>query len=116
MHCGESASLRRYPDAESSTAFPRGSRRNLRRRRMGKSRRSHGVHRPVRVQPPSPSWFPSCYSQRTGYPVVPPKMEYQLTNLGFTLSAALFGVVIRAANNLDTVEKARRDFDYHAAG
>ncbi|MFP3606909.1 winged helix-turn-helix transcriptional regulator [Paraburkholderia sp. SIMBA_053] len=52
---------------------------------------------------------------RTIYPVVPPKVEYKLTNLGITLSAAFCGVWVWAANNLDAVEEARRDFDDRAA-
>ncbi|RQU38941.1 transcriptional regulator [Burkholderia cenocepacia] len=53
---------------------------------------------------------------RTVYPVVPPKVEYKLTNLGITLSAAFCGVWVWAANNLDAVEDARRDFDNRPAG
>lgn len=49
--------------------------------------------------------------QRTVYPVVPPKVEYTLTSLGVTLSAAFCGVWVWAANNLDEIEKSRRDFD-----
>nr|WKF60690.1 HTH-type transcriptional activator HxlR [Paraburkholderia busanensis] len=45
------------------------------------------------------------------YPVVPPKVEYRLTDLGITLGAAFCGVWVWAADNLDAVEKARRDFD-----
>ena len=48
---------------------------------------------------------------RTVHPVVPPKVEYRLTGLGLTLGAAFCGVWIWAANNLNDVEKARRDFD-----
>lgn len=48
---------------------------------------------------------------RTVYAVVPPKVEYQLTDLGITLGAAFCGVWVWAANNLDEVEKARGDFD-----
>ncbi|MCU1740628.1 MULTISPECIES: winged helix-turn-helix transcriptional regulator [Pseudomonas] len=49
--------------------------------------------------------------QRTVYAVVPPKVEYTLTSLGVTLSAAFCGVWVWAANNLDEIEKSRRDFD-----
>jgi len=52
---------------------------------------------------------------RTVYPVVPPKVEYKLTDLGITLGAAFCGVWVWAANNLDDVEKARRDFDERPA-
>jgi DNA-binding HxlR family transcriptional regulator len=47
---------------------------------------------------------------RKVYPVVPPKVEYSLTELGLTLSAAFCGVWVWAADNLDAVEKARRAF------
>jgi DNA-binding HxlR family transcriptional regulator len=48
---------------------------------------------------------------RTVYPVVPPKVEYELTDLGVTLSAAFCGVWVWAANNLDAVENARAEFE-----
>jgi DNA-binding HxlR family transcriptional regulator len=48
---------------------------------------------------------------RTVYPVVPPKVEYRLTDLGITLGAAFCGVWVWAANNLDRVEQARLAFD-----
>jgi hypothetical protein len=47
-------------------------------------------------------------------PVVPPKVEYKLTELGLTLGAAFCGVWIWAAENLKQVEQARRDFDEKA--
>jgi DNA-binding HxlR family transcriptional regulator len=52
---------------------------------------------------------------RTVYPVVPPKVEYKLTDLGITLGAAFCGVWVWAANNLDSVENARQDFDNRPA-
>jgi DNA-binding HxlR family transcriptional regulator len=51
---------------------------------------------------------------RTVYPVVPPKVEYQLTALGLSLGAAFCGVWVWAADNLAQVEKARRVFDRKA--
>jgi len=48
---------------------------------------------------------------RKVYPVVPPKVEYSLTTLGFTLGAAFCGVWVWAANNLEEIEQARADFD-----
>jgi DNA-binding HxlR family transcriptional regulator len=51
---------------------------------------------------------------RTVYPVVPPKVEYQLTGLGSTLSEAFCGVWIWADQNLTKVEAARRAFDERA--
>lgn len=51
---------------------------------------------------------------RKVYAVVPPKVEYGLTYLGLSLSAAFCGVWVWAAENLDQVEQARRDFDGRA--
>lgn len=48
---------------------------------------------------------------RTVHPVVPPKVEYKLTPLGFSLGAAFCGVWMWADENLDQVEKARAAFD-----
>lgn len=48
---------------------------------------------------------------RTVHPVIPPKVEYRLSDLGSTLSAAFCGVWIWAAHNLQRVEDARRAFD-----
>jgi DNA-binding HxlR family transcriptional regulator len=48
---------------------------------------------------------------RTVHPVVPPKVEYKLTPLGFSLGAAFCGVWVWAAENLEQVEDARRTFD-----
>jgi DNA-binding HxlR family transcriptional regulator len=51
---------------------------------------------------------------RKVYPVVPPKVEYKLTDLGLTLSAAFCGVWVWAAENLSKVEEARARFDKKA--
>ena len=48
------------------------------------------------------------------YPVVPPKVEYQLTELGLTLGAAFCGVWVWAGDNLAAVERARSAFDQRA--
>lgn len=48
---------------------------------------------------------------RTVHPVVPPKVEYKLTQLGMSLGAAFCGVWVWAAENLKHVEQARREFD-----
>lgn len=48
---------------------------------------------------------------RTVHPVVPPKVEYKLTPLGFSLGAAFCGVWVWAAENLKQVEDARRTFN-----
>ena len=48
---------------------------------------------------------------RTVHPVVPPKVEYHLTQLGLSLGAAFCGVWVWAAENLKQVERARDLFD-----
>ncbi|WCT74264.1 helix-turn-helix domain-containing protein [Sphingomonas naphthae] len=48
---------------------------------------------------------------RTVHPVVPPKVEYRLTDLGFTLAEAFCGVWSWAAANLERIEAARAAFD-----
>ena len=47
---------------------------------------------------------------RTVYPVVPPHVEYRLTELGASLGAAFCGVWMWAEKNYDAVERARRAF------
>jgi DNA-binding HxlR family transcriptional regulator len=51
---------------------------------------------------------------RTVYPVVPPKVGYALTELGFTLGTAFCGVWVWAAENLKRVDDARQAFDTRA--
>ena len=51
---------------------------------------------------------------RTVHPVVPPRVDYALTPLGNSLSAAFCGVWIWAEKHLDTVEQARHRFDTRA--
>lgn len=48
---------------------------------------------------------------RKVHPVVPPRVEYKLTHLGYSLGAAFCGVWLWAAENLKYVEQARRQFD-----
>ena len=48
---------------------------------------------------------------RTVHPVVPPKVEYRLTPLGLSLSAAFCGVWIWAEKHIGDVERARTAFD-----
>ena len=52
---------------------------------------------------------------RTVHPVVPPKVEYKLTELGMSLGAAFCGVWIWASEHLERVEKARQTFDRKVA-
>ena len=48
---------------------------------------------------------------RTIHPVVPPHVDYELTGLGFTLSAAFCGVWVWASENHHVVDQARTSFD-----
>ena len=48
---------------------------------------------------------------RTVHPVVPPRVEYKLTGLGLSLSAAFCGVWMWAEKHLEEVERARIAFD-----
>ena len=48
---------------------------------------------------------------RTVHPVVPPRVDYALTPLGNSLSAAFCGVWTWAERHLDMVEAARAQFD-----
>ena len=48
---------------------------------------------------------------RTVHPVVPPKVEYRLTELGLSLGAAFCGVWMWAEQHLEEVERARATFD-----
>jgi DNA-binding HxlR family transcriptional regulator len=54
--------------------------------------------------------------ERTVHPVVPPKVEYRLTQLGMSLGAAFCGVWVWAAEHLKHVEQARRAFDKKGRG
>lgn len=48
---------------------------------------------------------------RTVHPVVPPKVEYRLTSLGLSLSAAFCGVWMWAEQHIGQIEQAREEFD-----
>jgi DNA-binding HxlR family transcriptional regulator len=48
---------------------------------------------------------------RTVHPVIPPKVEYRLTDLGFSLAEAFCGVWMWAEANLDRIETSRAAFD-----
>jgi len=53
---------------------------------------------------------------RTVHPVIPPKVEYKLTPLGYSLGAAFCGVWLWAEKHLDEIERARAAFDQRSAG
>lgn len=48
---------------------------------------------------------------RTVHAVIPPKVEYRLTDLGFSLAEAFCGVWTWAETHLDRIEAARQAFD-----
>jgi DNA-binding HxlR family transcriptional regulator len=48
---------------------------------------------------------------RTVHAVIPPRVEYKLTDLGLSLAAAFCGVWTWAEANLTRIEKARKAFD-----
>lgn len=48
--------------------------------------------------------------ERTVYPVIPPRVEYELTKLGRTLSEAFCGVWIWAEKNRKAIGAARKAF------
>lgn len=52
---------------------------------------------------------------RTVHPVIPPRVEYRLTDLGLTLGEAFCGVWIWAKDNLDRIEAARAEFNSRSA-
>jgi len=52
---------------------------------------------------------------RTIHPVIPPRVEYRLTDLGLGLGDAFCGVWIWAAENLQRIETARKAFDTRTA-
>ena len=53
---------------------------------------------------------------RTAHPVIPPKVEYRLTDLGFSLAEAFCGVWMWAEKNLERIETSRAAFDEAKAG
>ena len=48
---------------------------------------------------------------RTIHPVIPPRVEYRLTDLGGSLAEAFCGVWVWAARNLERIEASRARFD-----
>ena len=53
---------------------------------------------------------------RTVHPVIPPRVEYRLTDLGFSLAEAFCGVWLWAEANIERIERARASFDVAKAG
>jgi DNA-binding HxlR family transcriptional regulator len=52
---------------------------------------------------------------RTVHPVIPPRVEYRLTDMGSSLSEAFCGVWMWAEKHLSPIEKARKKFDAKSA-
>lgn len=53
---------------------------------------------------------------RTVHPVIPPRVEYRLTGLGYSLGEAFCGVWTWAEDNLAGIEAARARFDEAKTG
>jgi DNA-binding HxlR family transcriptional regulator len=53
---------------------------------------------------------------RSVHAVVPPRVDYRLTELGMGLGMAFCGVWVWAANNVEHIEAARRAFDQRTSG
>lgn len=53
---------------------------------------------------------------RTVFPVIPPRVEYELTDIGNSLSCAFCGVWTWAEKNRATIMKARRSFQERDQG
>lgn len=53
---------------------------------------------------------------RTVYPVIPPHVDYRLTDLGLGLGAAFCGVWTWAEKNMRRIEDARKAFDLKKEG
>ena len=53
---------------------------------------------------------------RTVFPVIPPRVEYHLTDMGRGLSAAFCGVWIWAEQHREAIKASRRAFQERAAG
>lgn len=54
--------------------------------------------------------------ERTVHAVIPPRVEYKLTELGYSLGEAFCGVWTWAEGNLARIEAARERFDAAKAG
>jgi len=52
---------------------------------------------------------------RTVFPVIPPRVEYELTDLGLSLGAAFCGVWIWAEQHRETIMRSRQEFQARAA-
>jgi DNA-binding HxlR family transcriptional regulator len=48
---------------------------------------------------------------RTVYPTIPPRVEYQLTNLGRSLLIPITGLANWAGENRQTIQHAREEYD-----
>ncbi|WP_030170280.1 winged helix-turn-helix transcriptional regulator [Spirillospora albida] len=88
----------------------------------------HGRQRFVELQRRITSITPKVLTQRlrqlerdglvvrTYHPEVPPRVEYEISDLGRSLAPLFAHLAEWAAANLDTVERARHDYDSASAG
>lgn len=52
---------------------------------------------------------------RTVHPVVPPRVDYELTPLGHTLRSAVCGLLDWSMTNVDAIDRAREAYDARQA-
>ncbi len=53
---------------------------------------------------------------RTVFPVIPPRVEYELTSLGYSLGEAFCGVWLWAERHREAIEQSRKRFRAGATG
>ncbi len=87
----------------------------------------HGRHRFVELERRIAKITPKVLTQRlrqlerdglivrTYHPEVPPRVEYEITELGRSLAPLFAHLSEWATTNLDSVERARHDYDTHVA-
>ncbi|MFI2433363.1 winged helix-turn-helix transcriptional regulator [Streptomyces sp. NPDC018693] len=84
---------------------------------------AHGRRRFVELERGIPNITPKVLTQRlrqlerdglvvrTYHPEVPPRVEYEISELGLSLAPLFAHLATWAADNLDKVESARREYD-----
>ncbi len=54
------------------------------------------------------------YASRVAFATIPPRVEYELTELGVSFAASVRPLGVFAVRNRDSIEAARREFDGQA--
>lgn len=52
---------------------------------------------------------------RAVHPVVPPRVDYELTPLGETLLGTVCALLARSLDHADDIERARKEYDHRYA-